>query len=367
MIDSTRKYYQFLLQLAAITALWLIANSAAFGKLPDTLIAPEIEVVAEKLPDEPALKIFSVKTINRASLNTLAPTGSLSEALVYAQGVTLKDYGGEFGAKTLSLRGTTAAQSLVVFEGFKLNSAESGAFDISSLPVQTLSNARVVLGGASALFGSGSIGGALLLELADENSEKEAHSLTLSLGSFGSKKMTFSASMPFGKSSVFAALRYSKSDGNYPIDVLHYGKSQEISRDNADYSGFSSLVAYTSGSGTNELLKIFVMLNSGERGSPGAVIQGNIENTTARLFQKGAVASFSFTKLLSKSIIYKARLAFKATKDDYSDSIGVLPTHNSYFNKELQASAALNYSYLGINTIFNCDLVYSTLNSDTCC
>lgn len=68
------------------------------------------------------------------------------------------------GLATLGFRGSSAAQSQVFWNGVPIQNAALGVADISTLPALFVSRANVVYGGSGALYGSGNIGGALMLE-----------------------------------------------------------------------------------------------------------------------------------------------------------------------------------------------------------
>lgn len=65
---------------------------------------------------------------------------------------------------TLSLRGASAAQSAVYWEGVPLMNGATGVTDISLLPVGLFGDITVNYGSSAALWGSGNVGGALMLQ-----------------------------------------------------------------------------------------------------------------------------------------------------------------------------------------------------------
>ncbi len=65
---------------------------------------------------------------------------------------------------TLSLRGASSAQSAVYWEGVPLMNGATGGADISLLPVSSMRSVTVDYGSSAALWGSGNVGGAILLQ-----------------------------------------------------------------------------------------------------------------------------------------------------------------------------------------------------------
>ncbi len=91
------------------------------------------------------------------------------------------------GLATLSFRGASAAQSQVLWNGVPIQNAALGVADVSALPVSFMTKVNIVYGGSGALYGSGNVGGALLLEN-DKPIFDTAHkrlSISGGAGSFG--------------------------------------------------------------------------------------------------------------------------------------------------------------------------------------
>ncbi len=88
---------------------------------------------------------------------------SVAQLLYQQAPVFIKSYGFN-GLATLNFRGSSSAQSQVLWNGVPLQNAALGMADVSLLPVAALDRINVVYGGSAALWGSGSVGGVLLLE-----------------------------------------------------------------------------------------------------------------------------------------------------------------------------------------------------------
>ena len=91
------------------------------------------------------------------------------------------------GLATLNFRGSGAAQSQVLWNGVPIQNAALGIADVSLLPVMFMSGVNIIYGGSSALYGSGNVGGALLLENAAPVFDSGRRTLFVSAGagSFG--------------------------------------------------------------------------------------------------------------------------------------------------------------------------------------
>jgi iron complex outermembrane receptor protein len=88
---------------------------------------------------------------------------SLADLLAATSTTFIKSTGlGTFS--TLSLRGASAAQSAVYWEGVPLMNGATGLTDISLLPVGLFGDITMNYGSSAALWGSGNVGGALMLQ-----------------------------------------------------------------------------------------------------------------------------------------------------------------------------------------------------------
>lgn len=112
---------------------------------------------------------------------------------------------------TLSFRGSSAAQSQVLWNGIPLVYAALGMTDISLLPVSLTNHVDIVYGGSAALLGSGNVGGAVLLQNAEpvfSDKIKPGLSALLSAGSYarynGDIKAALSARKFYLSANAFA-------------------------------------------------------------------------------------------------------------------------------------------------------------------
>jgi vitamin B12 transporter len=135
--------------------------------------------------------------------------------------VYVKTYG-QGGLSTLSVRGTLATHAGVYWNGININQPNLGQTDISLVPLFFFESVALQLGGSSALFGSGNIGGGLHLENSPKFSSPLKLRVTSGIGSFHERFGNFKASFS-GKGlaySVGASLKSQENDFPY-TDVYH--------------------------------------------------------------------------------------------------------------------------------------------------
>lgn len=120
----------------------------------------------KKVSSEARLDVFSSgQKISSIDSTTLQQYSNQSIANLISQQlpVFVKSYSFN-GLATVSFRGASAAQSQVMWNGVPIRNAALGVADISTLPVLFANKVNVVYGSSGALYGSGNIGGALLIE-----------------------------------------------------------------------------------------------------------------------------------------------------------------------------------------------------------
>ena len=87
---------------------------------------------------------------------------NLSELLTTYSGLNVRSYGPS-GLATASLRGTGSNHTAVFWEGINLQSSMNGSLDLTLMPVSFVDEVAVQYGSSGALFGSGTLGGAIHL------------------------------------------------------------------------------------------------------------------------------------------------------------------------------------------------------------
>src|SRR5262249_31338317 len=86
---------------------------------------------------------------------------SVAEMLLSVPGASVHSLGGPGQAATLSLRGASADQSLVLLDGIPIQGPGGGAVDLTTLPATLLDRMVVSRGVLGAQFGAGALGGAV--------------------------------------------------------------------------------------------------------------------------------------------------------------------------------------------------------------
>ncbi|XOV93169.1 MAG: TonB-dependent receptor [Bacteroidota bacterium] len=154
---------------------------------------------------------------------------SLSDALSRNGGLYLRSYGNH-QLSTITLRGTSANQTNVLWHGIPVNYPTLGQMDFSQWPTWFLSSVELQVGSAGALFGSGSIGGTVLLDSdIDSGISDPGISLRGDVGSFGYNFLGFKGRYSLGKVAAQTKVYRSQIEN----DFTYIYNEQELVQHNA--------------------------------------------------------------------------------------------------------------------------------------
>jgi len=137
---------------------------------------------------------------------------NVGELLEKVTGVEVKNYGSS-GISSVSIRGSSSDQVLIMVNGRPLNLASSGDVDLSLISLENVERIEVVRGPFSALYGSGALGG--VVNIITKNPPEAAETKAgLSYGSFNTSSYTLSYGSGEGKLGyLFTASKdYSEGD-----------------------------------------------------------------------------------------------------------------------------------------------------------
>jgi len=200
---------------------------------------------------------------------------SVAEMLSASPGVSVHALGGPGQATTLSLRGASADQSLILLDGIPLHGPGGGAVDLATLPAALLDRMVISRGVLGAQFGAGALGGVVELVPARPRADRARGEARLVAGSFGTLGANGSAAFGgAGESSGLFAVQLDRTNGAFPYEqqlTPEVGGSPyyEFTRENADaWRGATLLRGSTPIAGDAELDVLF-QGSLGERGIPG--------------------------------------------------------------------------------------------------
>ena len=333
-----------------------ISPSAAQDTLRRAVTLPEVNIAAPNGRPEELRVQTPTQVIASTEMQQLGGT-LLSDAARRLVGVTLKDYGGLGGIKTVSARGLGSQFSTLTIDGVAVNDCQNGQVDLG----------RYLLGNSSYIsFSNGqsdnllqaarALAAGSILNM--ETSEPEFGTLPVSLsagiegGSFGYLSPTLTYRQRIGPKASFSLWgNYTRSDGDYPF-TLYYTVDQKDSS-SREYQQNSQMRTGTMDANlfyrfdSQRRLHIKAHYMNGFHALPGPVIYYTSkasEHTQEQLFF--TQARYRKTgRRLEVQLIGKYQL----TNDIYEDTAARTATgviHNDFSQQEGYLSQAARY-YLG--------------------
>lgn len=185
------------------------------GSQDTTRIYPLDEIVTTASRAAALLRIIpsSLSAISRQQIE-LQPGRLLADAIGGIPGLFLRPYGGGSSLQTLSLRGMTPENTLVLIDGQRVNSYQNGQTDLGFLSSSNIERVEIVRGGYSAVYGADAVGGVVYITTR-RPPERLTGSLEQTLGSAGFQSTGVTLGGTSGSLGVVANLRKENGRGDY--------------------------------------------------------------------------------------------------------------------------------------------------------
>jgi vitamin B12 transporter len=145
---------------------------------------------------------------------------SLSKLLNFNSFFYFKEYGNGMLSSS-SVRGTTASQTAVIWNGININSNLTGQTDFNAINSYDYNSIQLKYGGGSVGYGSGAIGGSIHLNNEMSFKKHSSQFLKVSYGSFATVNTNFKFSLSEKKFSTQFSVSYNKSKNDYEFIGLN--------------------------------------------------------------------------------------------------------------------------------------------------
>jgi vitamin B12 transporter len=146
--------------------------------------------------------------------------------------LSIRAYGTSYA--NVAARGMAASHTAVVWNGINLQNPLSGTLDLNLLEVGSVDRVGVKLGGGSALYGSGAIGGSIFLDNNITQIEGFKGEVGLGLGSFGFQNQKIKLGFGSKKASVSISASHQKATNDFTfINTAEIGKPLDTAQNAA--------------------------------------------------------------------------------------------------------------------------------------
>jgi len=162
--------------LLCLPATLLAAERDDALKLPDVLISANRQVESRNSTSA------TNSVFTRSDIDRLQPA-SISDLLTRVPGVQVAPTGGRGSLPGIFIRGTKAAQALVLVDGVRIANTTSGDSGLQLIDIDQIERVEVLRGSRSAIYGSDAIGGVIQIFTRRGNGQNLQARLRLAAGS----------------------------------------------------------------------------------------------------------------------------------------------------------------------------------------
>ena len=310
----------------------------------DTTINREIDRIDIVVPVE--RNNTSAVQMLRGEQLALLPTSDVAGALRLFNGLTIKDYGGIGGLKTVSVRSLGASHTAVEYDGVPVSNAQGGQIDISRFDINAISELKLSVGQddnllkPAKLFASGAV---LSINSSDNNfTGRNRLKINLKTGSFGYFLTNVNYSNKISNHlTIKTEGEYMRSDGRYTFTLKNHNTITEEKRRNTDIrSGKLELTLYYNKCPRKTCdLKISGYIS--ERGLPGSVILYN-PHAEERLSDKNFFVQGNYKYRIFSNLTTKLIAKYNYNYNRYSD-LNVMYTDGKLVQKSTQNELFLSW------------------------
>lgn len=354
MIFFSIRIHSVIIFLATIFATHVAYAQVQTADSLKTHTLDEVEVTAT-LRTNVVRSVLPIQALFQKEFLTLN-AANVADVVNTFSGVTLKDYGGIGGMKTVSVRGMDSRYTSVSYDGVMMGNIQSGQIDLGRFAIDNI--AEIALTNAqptdflqsARLFSNASVLNLQTLLPDEKTGAKAQGKAYMKAGSFGLVNPGILLMKNIGKKAgISFSADYINANGQYSF-LQNYGISAEDSsavlrRKNSDVQSLRSElnIVYRSSPTKSLLLKSNLFLS--ERGLPGSITFYNEEAAKERLKDTNLFTQVQYKNRTWGKLQYSLTARHHYTRTFYTDrstkytNLGGLLT-NRYTQNEYYASAA---------------------------
>lgn len=336
---------------------------------------PEV-IVSERFHTREIRSAIPVQMLTRAELRGLNVL-QVSDAVKHFAGVTVKDYGGIGGLKTVSLRSLGAEHTAVGYDGIAVSDCQTGQIDIGRFSLDNIDRLSLSNGQTDNIFQPARFfasAGILNIQTLTPQFKKEKNTnayTSFKTGSWGLVNPSFRIEQKLAKQwAASFNSEWMSADGRYPY-TLHYGNANDSTslekRKNTEVKTFRAETELFGNFASSEQWRLKAYYYQSSRGLPGATTL-YYDYASQHLWDKNAFIQSRYKKELNEQWALQTSAKWnwsyqRYLDPDYKGSTG--KTENSYYQQEYYFSASALYRMLqNLSFSLSIDGSINTLNAN---
>ena len=341
-----------------------------------TYFIPEITVSdiyqTREVRSTAPLQIFSKDALK--NLNAL----QVSDAVKHFAGVTVKDYGGIGGLKTISIRSLGAQHTAVGYDGITLTDCQTGQIDLGRFSLDNVDQLSLSNGQSDNIFQPARFfasAGILNIQTLTPRFEDGKHtniSASFKTGSWGLVNPSLLLEQRISRKwTVSANGEWMSSDGHYPY-TLYYGNeegdlSSREKRKNTDVQTFRAEAGLYGNFSDKEQWRLKAYYFQSSRGLPNATTF-YYTHSSQRHWDKNTFIQSQYKKEFNRQWVFQTSAKWnwsyqRYLDPDYKGSTGEI--ENSYYQQEYYLSGSVLYRLLNnLSFSLSSDGSINTMNAN---
>ncbi|GHV67293.1 ligand-gated channel [Bacteroidia bacterium] len=332
----------------------------------------EVTVTDKSKPS--TLKALSpVQVISKAELTNFGFVG-MADAVRRFAGVTVKDYGGIGGLKTVSIRSLGAQHTTVSYDGVVVGNSQAGQIDLGRFSLDNVGSISLTVGPESDIFQSArmfSSAGVLSIQTEQPSfttQKTDEFRVNLKGGSFGFLNSSARYGRKLTNKSFFSLDgNYLRADGTYPFTLVNGRQVTQEKRTNSDIETVSAEGNFYCRFRDSARMSLKVYFFDSEQGLPASVILYNPEQNQ-RLWNRNFFVQGKYDTDFSPFFSLKGQLKYNYSLSKYQDKDpryqgGI--QRDKHREQEYYGSLAIRYRSLGgFTAALATDVIRNELQSD---
>ena len=260
----------------------------------------------------------NIITVDSKALQS-SKMNSLADYIREQSSVYLKEYGRGMSA-FISVRGTSSSHTSLSWNGVSLAVPTLGQTDLSHVPVYFFDNMKLHIGGASSLYGDGSIGGSIQLSTAPLWKQGLHGDVTLSAGSFSTFFTGATVRYSNGKSESRTSIFRSSAHNDYKFrNNTKPGEPQER-LNNSAYENYGVMQELHKKLRDSSLISLNVWYLQFDRQIQPSVSLNDRPESYASILDRNFRSSLSYSGGRSK-ISYSGQMSYSNDYERYKSDI----------------------------------------------
>jgi len=192
-----------------VVASWLAGSVPAMAQEP--VRTEPVVVTATRIEEKVSEQASSVSVVTSEEMDAISPVVA-GDALKNVPGIVVQRSGSPGSPETIRIRGGRSEHTLVLIDGFPVNSPTLGEFDIGSITLRDFERVEIVRGAQSALYGSNAMAGVVNF-IPKRGGGKPMVGLGLSGGSFSTLRWGISGQDGGKRGDFYLGANGMRSDG----------------------------------------------------------------------------------------------------------------------------------------------------------